>query len=274
MRRSFLKHQFEEYKATEEEGLDGGYDKMQKILSKMNTLKIKPDQEDINMKFLRGLSLSWANISQIMKVKGGLEYMSLDDLYNKLKCLEIDTKGYSVPPSALVNAAFVSSLSSSSSRSKLSYQETNGDLDQVNKEAFDEYEIKHQMAMIAIKAHKFEIKYGRPVQFDSREAVRFDKKLAKCFKYGSQGVNWDKQIQENTTEPGVLGNYGFVAEKGTNSTVPADDVVPADAVPASAFISVEPTIPADRVIAAEALVLAVDGIPAESEFAMITLPSK
>nr|GFD46477.1 hypothetical protein [Tanacetum cinerariifolium] len=104
------------------------------------------------------------------------------------------------------------------------------DLDQVNKEAFDEYEIKHQMAMIAIKVHKFE---------------------------KNQGVNWDKQLQENTTKPGVLGNYGFVAEKGTNSTVPADD-----AIPAGAFIFAEPTIPADRVIAAKASVLAVDGIPA------------
>nr|GFA77710.1 hypothetical protein [Tanacetum cinerariifolium] len=72
---------------------------------------------------------------------------------------------------------------------------------------------------------------------------------------------------------GVLGNYGFVAEKGTNSTVPADDAVPA-AVPASAFISAEPTIPTDRVIAAEASVLPVDGIPADSEFAMMSLPSK
>nr|GFA73006.1 hypothetical protein [Tanacetum cinerariifolium] len=222
------------------------------------------------------------------------------------------------PASALANAAFMSSSSSSSSRSKLSYQETNGggssakhsaskgslstkNLDQVNKEAFDEYEIKHQMAMIAIKARKFEKKYGRPVQFDSGEAARFDKKLSKCFKCkktghfarecrsqvsqestnyknykkkeaakeasesstlvvidGSQGVNWDKQLQGNTTEPGVLGNYGFVAEKGTNSTVPADDAVPADAIPASAFISAEPTILADRVIAAEASVLTVD----------------
>nr|GEZ55719.1 hypothetical protein [Tanacetum cinerariifolium] len=100
------------------------------------------------------------------------------------------------------------------------------------------------MAMIAIKAH------------------------------GSQGVNWDKQIQENTTEPGVLGNYDFVAKKGTNSTVPADDAVPTDVVPASAFISAEPTILADRVIAAEASVLPVDGIPADSEFAMMSLPSK
>nr|GFD31046.1 hypothetical protein [Tanacetum cinerariifolium] len=34
MRRSLLKHQFEEYNASEEEGLDGGYEKMHKILSK------------------------------------------------------------------------------------------------------------------------------------------------------------------------------------------------------------------------------------------------
>nr|GEZ08006.1 hypothetical protein [Tanacetum cinerariifolium] len=143
--------------------------------------------EDINMKFLRDLPPSWANIAQIRKVKRGLEYMSIDDLYNKLKCLDIDTKGYSVPPSAHANAVFVSSSSSSLSRSKLSYQETNG---------------------------------------------------------------------------------------GTNSTVPADDAVPADDVPASAFISAEPTIPTNRVIAAEASVLAVDGIPADSEFAMISLLSK
>nr|GFD34463.1 hypothetical protein [Tanacetum cinerariifolium] len=42
----------------------------------------------------------------------------------------------------------------------------------------------------------------------------------------------------------------------------------------NAFISAEPTIPADQVIAAEASVLAVDGIPADSESAMMSLPSK
>nr|GFD50879.1 hypothetical protein [Tanacetum cinerariifolium] len=67
-------------------------------------------------------------------------------------------------------------------------------------------------------------------------------------------------------------NYGFVAEKRTNYTVPADDVVPTDAVPVSTFIFAEPAILTDRVIAAEASVLAVDGIPADSEFAMMSLP--
>nr|GEZ80068.1 ribonuclease H-like domain-containing protein [Tanacetum cinerariifolium] len=81
-----------------EEGFDKGYDKMQKILSQMNTLKIKPEIEDANMKFLRGLPPSWSGIALILKTKRGLEYISFDDLYNKLKFLEIDTKGYSSSP--------------------------------------------------------------------------------------------------------------------------------------------------------------------------------
>nr|GFC20651.1 ribonuclease H-like domain-containing protein [Tanacetum cinerariifolium] len=59
-------------------------------------LKIKPDPEDVNMKFLKGLPPSWSGIALILKPKGGLEYISFDDLYNKLKFLEIDTKCYSL----------------------------------------------------------------------------------------------------------------------------------------------------------------------------------
>nr|GEZ95365.1 ribonuclease H-like domain-containing protein [Tanacetum cinerariifolium] len=51
MQKSLLKQRFEEFNIFEEERLDKGYDKMQKILSQMNTLKIKPEPEDINIKF-------------------------------------------------------------------------------------------------------------------------------------------------------------------------------------------------------------------------------
>nr|GEV09206.1 ribonuclease H-like domain-containing protein [Tanacetum cinerariifolium] len=102
MQKSLLKQKFKEFKISEEEGLDKGYDKMQKILSQMNTLKIKPETEDVNRKFLRGLPPSWSGIALILKAKGGLEYISFDDLYNKLKFLEIDTKGYSSSPSTLM----------------------------------------------------------------------------------------------------------------------------------------------------------------------------
>ncbi|GJZ59827.1 putative ribonuclease H-like domain-containing protein [Tanacetum coccineum] len=49
---------------------------------------------------------SWSQVTLILKTKGGLEYLSFDDLYNKLKSLEFDVKGYAPKPSSLANAAF------------------------------------------------------------------------------------------------------------------------------------------------------------------------
>nr|GFB29153.1 ribonuclease H-like domain-containing protein [Tanacetum cinerariifolium] len=94
-------------------------DKARKIL-----LSALPDEhmEDVNMKFLRGLPPFWSGVALILKIKGGLEYISFDDLYNKLKFLEIDTKGYSSSSSTLSNVAFVST--DGSSQGNLSYQES------------------------------------------------------------------------------------------------------------------------------------------------------
>nr|GFA52102.1 putative ribonuclease H-like domain-containing protein [Tanacetum cinerariifolium] len=180
-------------------------------------LKIKPKPEDVNMKFLRGLPPSWSGIALILKTKGVLEYISFDDLYNKLKFLEINTKGYSSSSSTLSNAAFVSTAGSS--QGNLSYQESgNGsyttthsvspsfssskesskskcsvvdnviysffanhkidqhfvyeDLNQMNKEVFEEYDLKHQMAMLSIKVHRFEKKHRWKINFNGRENAR------------------------------------------------------------------------------------------------------
>nr|GFA56382.1 hypothetical protein [Tanacetum cinerariifolium] len=213
MQKSLLKQKFEEFKISEEEGLDKGYDKMQKILIQMNTLKIKPKQEDVNMRFLRGLPPSWFGIALILKTKGGMKYISFDDLYNKLKFLEINTKGYSSSSPTLSNAAFLSIVGSS--QGKLSYQESgNGGyggytttlaaslgsssskgsskskcsvVDDMNKEEFKENDLKHQMTMLSIKVHRFEKKHGWKIMFNGKENVWFDKKLVKCFNCKKMG---------------------------------------------------------------------------------------
>ncbi|GJZ66450.1 hypothetical protein Tco_0623146 [Tanacetum coccineum] len=53
MRKSMLKQEFSEFRISKAEGLHKGYDRMQKILSQLNQLKAKPEDEDINLKFLR-----------------------------------------------------------------------------------------------------------------------------------------------------------------------------------------------------------------------------
>ncbi|GKG00762.1 hypothetical protein Tco_0302452, partial [Tanacetum coccineum] len=88
----------------------------QKILSQLNQMQAKPDNEDCNMKFLRELPPSWSQVAITLKTKGGLDYLSFDDLYNKLRTLEIiDVKGGSSydsrGTSAPTHSAFISAAS-------------------------------------------------------------------------------------------------------------------------------------------------------------------
>ncbi|GJR81469.1 putative ribonuclease H-like domain-containing protein [Tanacetum coccineum] len=54
--------------------------RFQKILSQLNQMQAKPDNEDCNMKFLRALPPSWSQVAITLKTKGGLDYLSFDDL--------------------------------------------------------------------------------------------------------------------------------------------------------------------------------------------------
>ncbi|GJV54654.1 reverse transcriptase domain-containing protein [Tanacetum coccineum] len=75
---------------TSEEGLDKCYERMQKMLTQMNSLKIKPEQEEVNMCFLRALPESWRQVSLSLRARGGLDLLTFEDLYSKLKFLESD----------------------------------------------------------------------------------------------------------------------------------------------------------------------------------------
>nr|GEW00318.1 hypothetical protein [Tanacetum cinerariifolium] len=208
-------------------------------------LKIKPDPEDINMKFLRGLPSSWSGIALILKTKGGLEYISFDDLYNKLKFLEIDTKGNQEMVAMVailpLSASHGFSSSKGSSKSKCSVvddviysffanheidqQLVYEDLDQMNKEEFKEYDLKHQMAMLSIK---------------------------------------DRQTEEGNTEPRSLENFGMVAglEIASDADSEGEVVFADDAIPVGVSIS------------ASDVVVAIVSPHSETEFALMGLSTK
>ncbi|GKC07194.1 hypothetical protein Tco_0998804, partial [Tanacetum coccineum] len=191
MRKSMLKQEFLEFRISEAEGLHKGYDRMQKILSQLNQLKGQAG-EDINLKFLRALPLSWSQVALTLKTKGGLELLSFDDLYYKLKTLEVDIKGYSTFSSSQSagpsHSAFVSTTSASK---KMSYADSpsyssstytapsnskTGSHRSGNKNRLEEMDLKWQMAMLSVRVHKFEQKAGRKIDFDKKESARFNKK--------------------------------------------------------------------------------------------------
>nr|GEV38651.1 putative ribonuclease H-like domain-containing protein [Tanacetum cinerariifolium] len=80
--------EFSEFSVSEEEGLHKGYDRFQKILCQLNQMQAKPDNDDVHIKFHKALHPSWSQVALTHKTRGVLEYLSFDDLYNKLSIME------------------------------------------------------------------------------------------------------------------------------------------------------------------------------------------
>nr|GEV38934.1 hypothetical protein [Tanacetum cinerariifolium] len=247
----------------------------------------------------------------------GLEYISFDDLYSKLKFLEIDTKGYLSSSSTLLNAAFVSIAGSS--QGHLSYQESgNGghtttlsvspgsssskgsskskcsvvddviysffanheidqhlvyeDLDQMNKEKFEEYDLKHQMAMLSIKqmghfSRECRAQGGQNSnnyqKYKSKEAGK-DGSNSKAMVVVDGSIDWDKRIEEGNTEPRSLEKFGMVAGIEIASDADSEGEV----------VSADNAIPVGVSVSAGDVAAAVVSPHSETEFALMGLSTE
>ncbi|GJY29222.1 putative ribonuclease H-like domain-containing protein [Tanacetum coccineum] len=180
IRKSMLKQEFSEFRVSESEGLHKGYDRFQKILSQLNQMQAKPDNKD------------W-----------GLEYLSFDDLYNKLRTFEINVNGGSSYDSRGISAPTHSAfISAASTNSKMSYADSQNQSpsitfttassstdtsSNIGKLDLEELDIKWQMAMLSVRINRFEKKARRKIKFNNRDAARFDKKKVKCYKCSKLG---------------------------------------------------------------------------------------
>nr|GFB56402.1 ribonuclease H-like domain-containing protein [Tanacetum cinerariifolium] len=194
--------------------------KMRKTMLKQefSEFRAKPDNNDVNLKFLKALPPSWSQVALTLKTRGGLEYLSFDDSYNKLRSLEIDVKGglsyssrgtvapthsafigatstttkmgYSDPPSHSSLITYTSAHSSSLMEDVLQsfvaenepiQQLVYENFEQVDQKDMEELDIKWQMAMLSLRINKFQKKVGRKFKFNNKNAVRFDRRKARCY---------------------------------------------------------------------------------------------
>nr|GEY61517.1 ribonuclease H-like domain-containing protein [Tanacetum cinerariifolium] len=191
MRKAMLKQEFLEFSVFEEE-----------------------DNDDVNMKFLRALPPFCSQVALTLKIRGGLEYLSFDDLYNKLRSLEIDVKGESSYGSrdttvAPTHSAFIGAASTNtkmvyydqpSHSSSITYTSAHSGsiikdvlhsfvaknelTQQLAYEIFEQMEeldIKWQMAMLSLRINRFQKKTGRKINFNNKDPAIFDKRKARCY---------------------------------------------------------------------------------------------
>nr|GEX68980.1 ribonuclease H-like domain-containing protein [Tanacetum cinerariifolium] len=161
------------------------------------------------------------SVALTLKTRGGLEYLSFDDLYNKLRSLEFDVKGgssYSSRNTAIAptHFAFIGAASTNtkmvysdqpSYSSSISYtsvpagnimkdvlysfvaeneptqQLAYKDFEQVDQLEMEELDIKWQMAMLSLRINKIQKKAGRKIYFNNKDSAGFDRKKARCYNY-------------------------------------------------------------------------------------------
>nr|GFC64335.1 hypothetical protein [Tanacetum cinerariifolium] len=186
-----LKQAFSEFSVSEEEGLHKGYDRFQKILSQLNQVQAKPDNDDVNIKFLKALPPSWSQVALTLKTRGGLEYLSFDDFYNKLRSFEIYVKGGSSYGSrnttvAPTHSAFIGAASTNtkmmysnqpSHSSLITY--TSAPSGSIMEDVLHSFVAKNEPTQqLAYEDFK---QACRKINFNNKDSARFDRRKARCY---------------------------------------------------------------------------------------------
>nr|GFC87896.1 hypothetical protein [Tanacetum cinerariifolium] len=162
---------------------------------------------------------SWSQVALTLKTRGGHEYLSFDDLYNKLRSLEIDVKGGSSYGSRSTTVAPTLSafLGAASTNTKMVYSDQPSystsisytpifsgsimedvlhsfvaeneptqqlayeDFEQVDQLEMEALDIKRQMAMLLLRINKFQKKAGRKINLNNKDSARFDRRKTRCY---------------------------------------------------------------------------------------------
>ncbi|GJS08803.1 putative ribonuclease H-like domain-containing protein [Tanacetum coccineum] len=202
--------------------LEQTYERLQKLISRLEMHGEVIPQEDINHKFLRSLSQEWTMNTIVWRNKPEIETLSLDDLFNNLKAYESEVKGTSSSTTNSHNVAFLSSSSTNSATRAVNTaqgvntqgaadssttvenlsdaviyslfasqpsipQLDNEDLQQINPDDLEEMDLRWNIAMLTMRARRFLKNTGRKLDMANKERIGFDKSKVECFNCHKRG---------------------------------------------------------------------------------------
>ncbi|GJW50700.1 putative ribonuclease H-like domain-containing protein [Tanacetum coccineum] len=214
-RKALLKQQYENFSASNSESLDSIFNRLQKLVSRLEILSVATPSEDLNVKILRSLPSEWDTHVVVWMNKPDFDTMGLDDLYNNFKIVEQKVKKSAGASNDDKNLAFVSTSGASSTnntntvnlevstattkvntaRSQLVHE----DLEQLHDDDLEEMYLKWNMALLSMGARKFYQRTGRKIIIDGSNTAG----------YYSTTIKWDilpgnaEHLGVKTTEIGI-----------------------------------------------------------------------
>ncbi|GJT99103.1 ribonuclease H-like domain-containing protein [Tanacetum coccineum] len=101
--KALLKQQYENFSASSSESLDFIFNRLQKLVSRLEILGVVTHPEDLNVNCLRSLPSEWDTHVVVWMNKPDFDTMGLDDLYNNFKIIK---QKYLVPPTFTAGCSF------------------------------------------------------------------------------------------------------------------------------------------------------------------------
>nr|GEZ33501.1 hypothetical protein [Tanacetum cinerariifolium] len=151
VQKTLLKQQYENFTSSSSESLDQIHDRLRKLISQLEILRVSLSQEDINLKFLRSLPSEWRTNTLIWRNKTDLEEQSLDDFFNRLIIYEAEVKSFSSTSTSTQNIAFVSSSNTNITNKPVSAAAS---VSAIDVDDLEEMDLKWQMAMLTVRARR------------------------------------------------------------------------------------------------------------------------
>nr|GEX36402.1 hypothetical protein [Tanacetum cinerariifolium] len=176
VQKTLLKQQYKNFTGSSSKSLDQIHDRLHKLISQLEILRVSLSHEDINLKFLRSLPSEWRTHTLIWRNKTDLEEQSLDDLFKSLKIYEAKVKSSSSAGTTTQNIAFVSSSNSDSTTESVSAAAS---VSAVN--------AKLHMAMLTMRARRFLQRTGRNLRANGPTSLGFDMSKVECYNCRMKG---------------------------------------------------------------------------------------